>query len=73
MNRTRYGCRNIDRDHQRNVAPVMQLTCPRCDDYIRSLVAGLVRFADDEYVRGFCEGARAHAAHADRVLKGKGE
>ncbi len=71
MNRTRYHCRNIDRDREQYREPAVLMQCPRCDEYIRTLIAEMMQFAKEEYARGLRESANVLHAHADRVLRGK--
>ncbi len=75
MNRTRYHCRNIDRDreHQRNVAPDVPLPCTHCDELLRTTIAEMMVLTKKEYTRGFYDGAASQAALVKLMLKGKEE
>ncbi len=59
MNRTRYGCRRkIEREPTRYVEPAVLMQCPRCDEFLRTVIAELIQLSKDEYARGMQDGAR---------------
>ncbi len=58
MNRTRYGCRRKI-DYEASPEPAILMQCPRCDEYIRTLIAEMIELSKDEYQRGWRDGVRA--------------
>ncbi len=60
MTRTRYGCRvQIQPQDQLDNEPAILMQCPRCDEYIRTLIAEMIELSKDEYQRGWRDGVRA--------------